>query len=129
MGTATKQPDNQVGERVKDVRKFYTKSQTEFAVPFGITYSSIGCIERGEVNLTIPHLIILHDKFKINLNWLICGDGNMIIDNSQPSLSETMLSEIDPNINTVLYKSLEDKERLIMAQEQLIEYLKKDAKA
>jgi transcriptional regulator with XRE-family HTH domain len=126
MSNSAKSPENQLGERLKTVRKFYGLSQTEFGEKFGLAYSSIGSIERGEANLMVSHMAVLHDIFHVNLNWLVSGSGSMILDVTQPSLSDTILSEIDPNINTALYKSLEDKERIIQVQEQLIEYLKKD---
>jgi transcriptional regulator with XRE-family HTH domain len=126
MSSSAKTPENQLGERLKSVRKFYGLNQTDFGEKFGLAYSSIGSIERGEANLMVSHMTVLHDIFHVNLNWLVSGVGSMILDVNQPSLSETILSEIDPTINTVIYKALEDKERIIQVQEQLIEYLKKE---
>ena len=128
MSSAQGTPNKDYGFRLKEVRKFYKLNQIDFGSTLGITNSMIGILERGDANITISHMRVLHDTYKINLNWLISGQGNMILDDKQPSLSDTILSEIDPNIGKVYAQALEDKERLIMAQEQLIEMLKKGQK-
>lgn len=67
-----------VSERIKMVRKHYDLTQSKFADGLKIKQSSISAIEGGG-NPDIETLINIGIVYKINLNWLLTGNGNMLI--------------------------------------------------
>ncbi len=67
-------------ERLKEVRKYLKLSQKEMAEELGVPVTAISKYEIGRVKPASDMLIKINHKFKINLNWLLTGEGEMIID-------------------------------------------------
>ena len=69
-----------VGERIAEVRKNQRMSQRAMAVVFKISQGSYQKYESGDSLLNSEKLDILCREFKININWLLTGDGSMFYD-------------------------------------------------
>ena len=66
-----------IRERFKLIRKSFSLNQKNFGNDLGTNQVGITDIERGKKNVSIDILESLHTKFFINLNWLICGTGDI----------------------------------------------------
>ncbi|OMF81577.1 helix-turn-helix domain-containing protein [Paenibacillus glucanolyticus] len=64
---------NDIGQKIKNLRKLNSFNQVEFAKIIGISQGTLSDIESGKSNPSIDTLISLHEKFDVNLNWLIKG--------------------------------------------------------
>jgi len=63
--------------RIKKIRSDLGLIQEVFAKGLEMKQDNYAKIETGKVKPTLKTLIILHNKYGINLNWLICGSGKM----------------------------------------------------
>jgi len=71
-----------VNERFKLIRNETGFTQEVFGESIGLKQSNITDIERGKAFPNFNIMEIVHKKFNVNLNWLICGTGKMKIENS-----------------------------------------------
>lgn len=62
---------NDIGQKIKNIRKINSLNQVDFAKVIGISQSTLSDIESGKSNPSIETLISLHEKYNVNLNWLI----------------------------------------------------------
>lgn len=69
----------EIGERFRQMRLYIGLSQKEAGAIFGMNQSNIARIEKGLVspNMSICHYFKTH--YHIDTNWLISGQGDMII--------------------------------------------------
>lgn len=73
-------PKTSLAKRLTEVRKFVGLSRNIFSVKIGISIQGLGNYERGD---RIPDATILSsygEKFGVNLNWLVTGNGEMFSD-------------------------------------------------
>ena len=78
------QKDNKdVGKRIRDIRKFLKKTQSEFAKPLGIKGNSLSEIESGNrgISHAVKQLMIFH--YSINEAFLKTGNGTMFVDDGR----------------------------------------------
>lgn len=67
-----------INQRFRDLRYHLRLSQIEMAQEIGLTTaSSISHIEQGKNQLTNASLQMLAQKFNVNQNWLMTGEGSM----------------------------------------------------
>ena len=71
---------NEIGQRLKDIRKKNGYTQEEFSELMGMSLNYYGKIERGEGRLSIEKLIFLHEKMNVDLNFLLTGNKNQAMD-------------------------------------------------
>lgn len=64
--------------RIKEIRKFVKKSQTEFGKEIGVSLSSVQKWESGENTPTQQVQYVICDKYGISRHWLETGEGDMI---------------------------------------------------
>ncbi len=69
-----------LSERIKEARKALNMGQKEFAVKLEIIYQSVSKYERGEIKPTAELMTKLAETYKININWLLTGNGEMFLD-------------------------------------------------
>ena len=67
-----------IGKRLRDLRKKLGYNQKNFADLLGITERTLRNYEKGN-NLPSSLLTILIEKFNININWLLTGEGDMFL--------------------------------------------------
>jgi len=64
-----------LGQRLSQIRK--KRSQQQFADCFQISRSTYANYEQGKFLPDAKFLNMLHQKFGVNLNWLMTGEGEM----------------------------------------------------
>ncbi|UCH96062.1 MAG: helix-turn-helix transcriptional regulator [Candidatus Aminicenantes bacterium] len=69
--------DNQIGERIRLIRKHYRLTQLEFGKRLGCSKSSIINYEKNARSPDTIFLVKLLKEFNVNANWLLLGTGNM----------------------------------------------------
>ena len=72
-----------LGERLKLVRERLGMTQKEFAEFLGVGIASVQRYEREERIPSGEFLKLLLDKFNININWLLTGEGSMFVNPPQ----------------------------------------------
>lgn len=97
--------DTNIGERFKKLREDYSLSQTQFANELSLNPSSISQIESNRIKPSIDTLMIVYQKFKVNLHWLLTGKDKPVEYNNknteQDSLSQT-LHDLNRNLNEII---------------------------
>ncbi|MEO5358469.1 MAG: helix-turn-helix domain-containing protein [Nitrospirae bacterium YQR-1] len=67
-----------IGDRIKKIRHILNLKQKDMAEILSVGQSLISLIENNSINLTSEHFIILTNKLKININWLLTGEGEIL---------------------------------------------------
>lgn len=93
-------------QRFKQLRKYLKMTQSEFGKELGRTKRSIIFYEKGERSIDNSIILLLQEKFNVNTDWLINGNGSMFIDNKTDEFSK-------------IYNSLSDENKL-----KALEYIK-----
>ena len=86
-----------IGLRLKKIRKILNKSQQALADETSLTKQAISNIENGKSAPGLGLLSKLLVDYNVNLNYLICGIGNVlnIEPESTKSLKDSILSEVE----------------------------------
>ena len=66
-----------LAERISSARKERGLSQEKLAERLNISRGACGHWERGTAAPSTQHLFLLSQILRINLNWLLTGEGNM----------------------------------------------------
>ena len=69
-----------IGKRFKEIREIFGYKQGDFANLFALSQDAISAIERDKNNPNFKVLKILHIEHKVNLNWLITGTGEKLLE-------------------------------------------------
>lgn len=72
--TTTPHRFDDVNKRFTEIRLKHQESQEDWGKHFGLRRTSISSIELNRQAVPIYVMQVLHRKFNIDLNWLICGD-------------------------------------------------------
>lgn len=64
--------------RLKAFREHLGLSRKDLATLFERSYQAIKDIEDGKSTIGVEHIKKLSDKYRLNPNWLITGEGEMI---------------------------------------------------
>ena len=78
-----KQDEIDICKRFNHIRKSLKKSQIEFAEELSSTQSIISDIERRKVTPSKNMLKELRKVFKVNIDWLLTGEGGIFVMNSE----------------------------------------------
>jgi transcriptional regulator with XRE-family HTH domain len=111
-----------ISKRFEKVFKELNFSQVEFAEVVGTKQSIVSRMLSGKVKVSLPAMQILYNKYKINLNWLICGGGKMYA--NEHSSNEAALSE--PYAEYGLYVNSDGWKEALRAKDELIEMQKSE---
>lgn len=89
-----------VGERIKQLRKFYKLNQTDFAAPLGVSYGHISNIEKGKDSPSDSLIKLMAYEYNTTEEWINNGTGDMIThlikkDVSTMADSNILLIELD----------------------------------
>jgi len=98
-----------IGERIKYIRKQHKLTQTEFAQSLEISQGTLSEIESGKAKPSFDVLVLLSDKYMVDMNWLIINRKEELHIGLQKD--ELILLEN--------YRDLED-----IAKEELLDYSK-----
>ena len=66
-----------INERIKDVRKSASLSQTDFAERLGTTRGVITNLEGGKTTPNEPFIKLICREFNVDEHWLRTGEGDM----------------------------------------------------
>lgn len=67
-------------KNLQTIRKTLLLSQVDMAEKMNVSYRAYSSYERGERKPDYTFLQNMHDDFNVNLNFLICGKGEMFLD-------------------------------------------------
>ena len=65
----------EIGQRLKWIRTTLGLSQRALAQKVGYAQRTVSSWEKGEREIPIPVLYALKDLFRVNINWLLTGEG------------------------------------------------------
>jgi transcriptional regulator with XRE-family HTH domain len=91
-----------IKERFKAIRRDLNLNQEAFGFNLGTNQVGITDIERGRKNLSIEVMEILHKKFYVNLNWLICGTGSIKYNYNEIEKENESKPEFQSNLKMVI---------------------------
>lgn len=69
-----------IHQRFKEVRKKLNFTQSEFGEQLGKKLRAIQYYEANDSNITLDIILLLQEKFNINSDWLINGNGSMFLE-------------------------------------------------
>lgn len=78
----------EIGDRLKEIRKTLKLTQADFGEKMGLKPTAIGQMENGTRNVTDRTLILLEEKYNVNSDYLLYGNGGMFIQSNTFSLDE-----------------------------------------
>lgn len=64
-----------IGERVRHIRKLHNLNQQNFSKAINISQGRLSEIEKNLCRPSAETLISLSQFFKVNLNWILLGEG------------------------------------------------------
>lgn len=78
----SKAPENllAIGRRVAAIRQVLKMKQEDFCGKMGVSTSTLSMIETGKINANIGFVIRLYRDYKVNLDYLFGGVGDMFDD-------------------------------------------------
>lgn len=80
-------------DRIRAIMESYQLTQQQFAQRLGLGAATISSIFTGRTNPTNNHVQAIHRAFpEISTNWVLFGEGEMMVSNSTFSGSETSSS-------------------------------------
>ena len=83
------------GQRFKKIRTTLNLSQEDFGNKIGLSKSSISAVENDKSFISIEIQRTLFMEYNVNLNWLVCGVGNMFNAPQYEDVKDEILKEVD----------------------------------
>ncbi len=95
---STSDPGDLMHVRIKQVMDHYGLQQQAFAMKLGVSPATISSIYNGRTKPTNNHVQAIHREFpEINTNWLLFGEGDMILHSvDQPTMASS--GSIEQNV-------------------------------
>ncbi len=69
-----------IGKRIKDLKSILNTTSKDLALELGIPVRTVGSYERDEAQPGSKFVYELIDKYGVNANWLLTGEGTVFID-------------------------------------------------
>lgn len=98
--------DNEINNRIKEIRKAVKLNQANFGKELFISQDTVSLLETGKQKPTERQLLDICLKFDINIEWLMFGNGEMYLD----VLKELQINDEIKKITNDLY-SLDEEDR------------------
>lgn len=108
-------------DRLRSVMEYAKLSQQDFAARLGVSAPSISSIFKGRQGPTNYHVMAIHRAFpEININWLMFGEGEMIVSSASKGEDSKEFSQT-PVANDLFTESVESNssEDLRMAEQTI----------
>lgn len=111
-----------LGERMKEVRRNAGIKQAEFGALFGVKEGTVTSWETGLRNPSNAILSAICEKFSVNREWLLTGEGEMLRQLSEDEELELIFDQIhmstDPTIRAIIraYWKLPDNAKAAVRQ-------------
>lgn len=74
MATVKKELNIQMGNRLRNIRENNGYSQEKFAETLGVVSEHYRKMENGTYGIIPEKMILLHQEYKVDLNYLVAGD-------------------------------------------------------
>lgn len=109
-----------LGERMKEIRRNAGIKQAEFGALFGVKEGTVTSWETGLRNPSNAILSAICEKFSVNREWLLTGDGEMLRQLSEDEELELIFDQIhmstDPTIRAIIrtYWGLSDQDKAVI---------------
>ena len=100
----TEHEETTIADRIKFIRGSLAK--VEFARALGVYRNTIGLWERNKSLPDFERLQMIHKKFKVNINWLLSGEGKPYLKRlKHPPNIENRIIQIESRITTLEKKA------------------------
>lgn len=96
----------EIFDRIRKIREVLKISQHEFSDVFEVSQKTISNWETGRNEPSLNKLKTFAEKYKINIHWLITGEGEMIYTGMLPSIEDNV-STIDKSENDLAHRIFE----------------------
>jgi len=93
-----------IGNRVRYIRD--SLSQPKFAKEIGVTRNTVSGYENNNIIPSGKALLQMHEKFGININWLLSGEGEPHISSHRTTELENKIVKMESRIKALENKSL-----------------------
>lgn len=103
---------NNIGSRVKEIRKRLNLTQAKFGKQLGVTHSHISKLETSTEMPSDTLLRLISLEFGINESWLRDGEGQMLND----------VYEDDPEVSDVVFNRGMDKMKELLTTDSNVKY-------
>lgn len=90
----------EVGDRLRQLRRHLGVNQCDFAESIGLKQGSYSDIERGRSGLSNHVKMSLSEKYNVNIDWLVNGEGDMFT--GEPKEVNSSSNIIILNINKLV---------------------------
>lgn len=87
-----------IGKRIKELKAKLSITSSEMAKELDIPVRTIGSYERDEAQAGAKFFNALIEKYQVNVNWLLSGNGNMFI-SSKTEIDVKYLAQIEQQLN------------------------------
>lgn len=84
-----------MGKRIQMIRKSLGKTQQQFGDIFGVKKSFICAIEKDDSKLSVDNLVKLLVNYKVNINYVLDGQGSMFLEQESDTKNKDVNSKID----------------------------------
>ncbi|MBR1754034.1 helix-turn-helix transcriptional regulator [bacterium] len=93
---------NTQGQRLKNIRLALRLSQEEFGKIFDITKQYVYSLEKDKITLNNEKLVKLLVDYNVNINYLLCGIGDMFLNSSNSDGYSNIRNEILNEVRSML---------------------------
>lgn len=99
------------GEKIKQLRQSLNLSQDEFGAIFNIQKQMVSSLEKNKLKLNNEKLELLCSKYNVNINWLLCGIGDMFIKKEESKKDDDLIEIVKDVLADEIIKRLEEKKQ------------------
>lgn len=92
-----------IGTRFREMREYAKLSQKETGSLFGMNQSNIARIEKGIVSPNMAICDYFHTRYNINMNWLITGEGEMVLPREEIDPKNVDYGEFKEEMNDLIF--------------------------
>lgn len=86
-------------DRIKEIRQKIFVSQSNMEDCLNLSRNTLSAYERGKAFFKPHTLQLLCNNYKININWLLTGQGNMLLSDNEKSNTSQQLQKLQEEIN------------------------------
>ena len=87
-----------VGKRIKELKSTLNITSSDLAKALDIPVRTIGSYERDEAQAGAKFFNALIEKYRVNANWVLTGQGNMFI-SSNTEIDAKYIAKIEQKLN------------------------------
>ena len=85
-------------DRLKEIREKIFSTQLNMAKALNVSRQAVNEYERGNNIIPTKALIILINDYNININWLLSGQGNMLLSDTEKINTSQQIQELNNKI-------------------------------